>query len=160
MALPKEKESIVTAFVLDFETGGLSAQKSAATQLAVHAVRIDTFEVIGTYNMYFRPYNYKPLEKPERKVLRTKQELQDEQDKMMEYTDRALEVSGITMSMLENRGVDLKTGCEELIAFIVKNTLSTKSSDMPFIVGQNIQFDLGFLTQIMLYTGLWNEFCN
>lgn len=157
MPAPKEKGRIITAFVLDFETGGLSCQKSAATQLAVHAVRIDTFEVMETFNMYFKPYCRKPLEKPSKRVLKTKYELQDEGEELMEYSDEALEYSAITMSMLMN-GVDLKDGCEQFIEFVKRNSFKVKKSEKPFIVGQNILFDLGFLTQILTYTDLWGEF--
>ena len=154
----KEKEVIITALVLDFETGGLDPQKSAATQLAVHAVRIDTFEVMETYNMYFTPYCYKQMERPVRKVLKTKAELFEEEREMMKYSDKALEYSGITMDMLYERGVDLNAGCEALIEFVKRNTFNVKRSNKPFLVGQNILFDMGFLTQILLYTNQWENF--
>ena len=48
MAAPKTKSTILTAFVLDFETGGLDCQICGATQLSVHAIRMDTFEVMNT----------------------------------------------------------------------------------------------------------------
>lgn len=158
MAVPKEKEKIITAFVLDFETGGLNCQKSAATQLSVHAIRLDTFELMETYNMYFYPYNYKGLEKPVKKTLKTKQERENEEVKM-EYSDVALKYSGITMAQLLNFGVDLSDACERLIDFMKRNTFDVKASDKPFVVGQNILFDLGFLTQILLYSGKWDAFC-
>ena len=41
---------ILTAIVLDFETGGLDPKKAAATQLSMHAIRLDTFEVLETFN--------------------------------------------------------------------------------------------------------------
>lgn len=94
----KEKSTVITAFVFDFETGGLDPQKCAATQLSVHAVRLDTFEVMETYNMYFSPYNYKSLEKPAKKVLRSKYDTEEE--KPMLYESRALEISGVTMEKI------------------------------------------------------------
>lgn len=45
MAAPVEKSNVVIAIVYDFETGGLDCTKSAATQISLHAVRLDTFEV-------------------------------------------------------------------------------------------------------------------
>ena len=153
---PREKSKTITALVLDFETGGLDPQSCAATQLSVHAVRLDTFEVMETYNMYFYPYNYKCLEKPTRKVLKSKYDT--EEQKQMKYEERALEYSNITMNMLENLGKDLTDACTELIDFIKRNTFNVSKSDKPILVGQNILFDMGFLTQILLYTDLWGEF--
>lgn len=153
---PKEKSTTITALVLDFETGGLDPQKCAATQLSVHAVRLDTFEVMDTYNMYFYPYSYKPIEKPVRKVLKSKYDTEEE--KMMAYEDRALEYSAITLDMLTTMGVKLNDACAELIEFIKRNTFNVSKSNKPILVGQNILFDMGFLTQILLYTDLWGEF--
>ena len=41
MAAPKEKSKVITAIVLDFETGCGECQESGATQLSAHAVRLD-----------------------------------------------------------------------------------------------------------------------
>lgn len=49
MAAPKVEAKIYTAIVLDFETGGLTCVDSACTQLAMQAVRMDTWEVIDRY---------------------------------------------------------------------------------------------------------------
>ena len=46
MAAPKEKSKIITAIVLDFETGCGNCQESGATQLSAHAIRLDTFESV------------------------------------------------------------------------------------------------------------------
>ena len=46
MATPNNEKPIIVAFTLDFETGGLDCQDCACTQIAIHAVRIDTFETI------------------------------------------------------------------------------------------------------------------
>ena len=56
MAAPVEKGNIVVAIFYDFETGGLDCTKSAATQISLHAVRLDTFEVMAKYNAYIYPY--------------------------------------------------------------------------------------------------------
>ena len=55
MAAPVEKGNIVVAIFYDFETGGLDCTKSAATQISLHAVRLDTFEVMAKYNAYIYP---------------------------------------------------------------------------------------------------------
>ena len=80
MAAPVEKSNIVTALVYDFETGGLDATRCAATQISIHAVRLDTFEVMEKYTAYIYPYNRKSeLGKPKRKMLKNKYESDDEE---------------------------------------------------------------------------------
>ena len=60
MATPNNEKPIIVAFTLDFETGGLDCQDCACTQIAIHAVRIDTFETIDRYVKYISPYNKQP----------------------------------------------------------------------------------------------------
>ena len=54
----KEIKDIPVVFVFDFETGGLECQIHAVTQIAVHAIRLDTFETIGRFVKYIHPYPY------------------------------------------------------------------------------------------------------
>jgi hypothetical protein len=69
MATPKVEPKIYTAIVLDFETGGLTCIDSACTQLAMQAVRMDTWEVMERYEKYITPYNKQELGgTPKRKV--------------------------------------------------------------------------------------------
>lgn len=153
MAAPKEKSKIITAIVLDFETGCGSCQESGATQLSAHAVRLDTFEVIGKFNRYIKPYSKVNL-KAGRKVLVSKYEKDDvepmfyDEDKMRTYT-------GITMDLLNLRGVRLEDVCDEFIDFVKESTLDTSKNCKPFLVGQNVLFDIGFLQQIMVFTKRW-----
>lgn len=159
MAAPKEKVNTVTAIVFDFETGGLDAQKCAATQISLHAVRLDTFEIMEKLNLYISPYFYKSgLDKPARKVLKTKYEMQEEKERLMEYNQVALDVSGITMETLYAKGQDLQSVCRQILDFVQRNTLQVTASNKPFMVGQNVLFDIAFMQQIMLYTGLYDEF--
>ena len=157
MAAPKEKTHIITAFVMDFETGGLDCQKCAATQISVHAVRLDTFEVMAVFNKYIYPYQARPdIGKPKKKVLRSKYE-DDEEMETLAYEPKALEYSAITMDMLYTQGEELETVCNELMEFFKQYTLTSSKKYKPIFVGQNILFDLGFLQQIMSYCDLWNE---
>lgn len=159
MAAPKEKSNVVTAIVFDFETGGLESQTSAATQISMHAVRLDTFEVMDKLNLYIYPYNYIPgFDKPVKKVLKSKYDKEDEGDKMMGYDDKALEYSAITMEQLYSKGTQLQEVCERIIEFIEKNTLQVTKNNRPILVGQNVLFDISFLQQILLYTGLYGKF--
>lgn len=158
MAAPVEKTNVVTAIVYDFETGGLDATRCAATQISLHAVRLDTFEVMEKYSAYIYPYNKRPdIGKPKKKVLKNKYE--DNAEELMDYDDRALEYTHITMDMLYSMGKPLEDVCREICDFIKRNTFPVVAANKPFLVGQNPKFDRNFLQQIMLYTGLWPEFC-
>lgn len=153
MAAPTEKSKIITAFVIDFETGCGECQVSGATQLSAQAIRLDTFEVIGTFSHYIKRYNKKDIAKPKR--LKTKYECGEEMyynwDMMEKYT-------GITEELLRSEGEDLEVVAQAFIDFIKANTYDVSKMYQPILVGQNILFDEGFLTQILLYTGLWDEF--
>lgn len=157
MAAPKAKSNIITAIVYDFETGGLDCTKCAATQISLHAVRLDTFKVIDKYNAYIKPYNKKPdVGKTKRKVLKNKYDT--EEVELMEYSDRAMAVSGITMDVLNTLGKPLEDVCDEICEFIEKNTFDVVATNKPFFIGQNPLFDKGFMQQIMLYTDRWSRF--
>lgn len=157
MALPSNEKPIIVAFTLDFETGGLDCQDCACTQIAIHAVRIDTFETIDRYVKYIRPYN-KQSDKGQakRKTLRNKYETEDTVP--MKYEEKALTYSAITMDMLESMGVDIKEAAAEVVEFMQKNTRSTGRNTKPFLIGQNIGFDIGFFQQMMEYAGLTKTF--
>lgn len=78
MATPNNEKPVIVAFTLDFETGGLNCQDCACTQIAIHAVRIDTFETIDRYVRYIAPYNQQQDKgTTKRKILKTKYEQQD-----------------------------------------------------------------------------------
>lgn len=157
MAIPTEKGNVITAIVYDFETGGLDCTRNAATQISLHAVRLDTFEVMEKYSAYFYPYTRKQdVGKSKKRVLKSKYD--NEEEELMEYDDTALKYSDITMDMLYSMGRPLEDICREICDFIKRNTLPVVASNKPFLVGQNPLFDKGFLQQIMLYSGMWGEF--
>lgn len=158
MAAPVEKGNVVTAIVYDFETGGLDCIRCAATQISLHAVRLDTFEVMEKYSTYIYPYNKREdIGKPKKKVLKNKYE--DDFSELMDYDVKAMEFTQITMDMLYSMGKPLEEVCREILDFIQRNTFPVVASNKPFMVGQNPLFDNGFMQQIMLYTGLYPEFC-
>ena len=154
MAAPKVEPKIYTAIVLDFETGGLDPKDCAITQIAMQAVRMDNWELLESYQNYVAPYNQQDHSK--RKVLKTRQQL--EVQTSMKYEAKALEYSGITMDMLHSRGMELSVVAKDVIEFVQRNTLSKGTQCKPIIIGQNITFDLGFLQQMMIYTGQMKEF--
>ena len=162
MAAPKVDPKIYTAIVLDFETGGLTCIDSACTQLAMQAVRMDTWEVLERYEKYITPYNKQELGgTPKRKVLKTRQTLlEEEQGVPMKYEPVALTYSGITMETLNLLGVDIKEVANSVIEFAKRNTLSKGHQCKPILIGQNITFDIGFLQQMMNYAGLVKEYGN
>lgn len=157
MATSTNDRQIIVAFTLDFETGGLDCQDCACTQIALHAVRIDTFETIDRYVKYIYPYS-KQVDKgaSKRKVLRNKFEQADTIP--MKYEEKALTYSAITMDMLESMGENITQVAADVIAFIKKNTLSKGRNAKPFLIGQNIGFDIGFMQQLMEYGGQMKEF--
>lgn len=59
MAAPKDEPKIYTGIVLDFETGDLDPTTGACTQIALQAIRLDTWEVIDKYVSYIKPYHKK-----------------------------------------------------------------------------------------------------
>lgn len=159
MAAPSEKGNVVTAIVLDFETGGRVCKDCAATQLSAHAVRLDTFEIVGKFNEYIYPYA-KQVDAGKAKPKKLKNKYEEEpQPELMKYEEEALEYSGITMEDLNEKGKDISKVCELFIDFVKSVTLPAKSVCKPILVGQNILFDLGFLQQIFIYTGLWGDLC-
>lgn len=101
MAIPKTEQGIYTAVVLDFETGGLDCTRCACTQIAMQAVRLDTFEVLGRYVNYIAPYDRQPLGgAPKRKVLKTRREVELETAAApMDYESAALNYTDITMEL-------------------------------------------------------------
>lgn len=160
MATPKTEQGTYTAIVLDFETGGLDCTRCACTQIAMQAVRLDTFEVLGRYVNYIAPYDKQPLGGvPKRKVLKTRREVEQENTaEPMDYEPVALNYTDITMELLRSRGVALKQVAAEVIDFVRRHTLSKGARYKPVLIGQNIPFDIGFLQQMMAYAGLQKEF--
>lgn len=157
MAAPAVENRIYTAIGLDFETGGLAPVRCACTQIALEAIRLDTLEVFDRYAAYIAQYCKQELGAARRKVLRSKHELAQPTERM-DYEPRALEYSGITMERLEAQGVDLKEVAGAVLRFAERATLSKGTQCKPVLIGQNITFDIGFLTQLMSYAGLTKEY--
>lgn len=157
MAAPAVENRIYTAIGLDFETGGLDPVRCACTQIALEAIRLNTLEVFDRYAAYIAQYCKQELGAARRKVLRSKHELAQPTERM-DYEPRALEYSGITMERLEAQGVDLKEVAGAVLRFAERATLSKGTQCKPVLIGQNITFDIGFLTQLMSYAGLTKEY--
>ena len=52
---PKTEQKIYVGIGLDFETGGLDCRECACTQIALQAVRFDTWQVFDRYQAYIAP---------------------------------------------------------------------------------------------------------
>lgn len=157
MAAPKDEKPVIVMFTLDFETGSLKCQTGAITQIAIHATRLDTFERLGSYVRYVYPYNRKQIEGvgKKRKVLKSKYDT--EVAEPMDYEEKALTYSAITMNMLETMGEDICDVARGAVDFIADHTPKTPKNMKPFLLGQNIEFDKGFFMQMMEYAGLVPE---
>lgn len=154
----KTEAKIYTGIGLDFETGGLDCRDCACTQIALQAIRLDTWETLERYAAYVSPYRRKEAGQIIRKVLRTRQELKQEDGGLMKYEAAALNYSGITMERLYAQGIDLKAVAASTLDFAKRNTIGKGQQCKPVLIGQNIPFDIGFLQQIMNYAGLVNDF--
>lgn len=153
-----DKSTVVMMYVFDFETGGLKCQECAATQISIHAVRLDTFEMVDTLNLYISPYQYQESAgKAAKKVLKSKYE--DDAAPLMKYEEAALDYSAITMDMLERLGKPLEDVCDQILEFIETNSPKTSPANKPILCGQNVLFDIGFLQQIFVYTKRWEALC-
>ena len=95
---PQTEQKIYVGIGLDFETGGLDCRECASTQIALQAVRFDTWQVFDRYQAYIAPYGKQDAGLPRRKVLRTRHEQAKGQEYVpMKYEQAALDYSAITM---------------------------------------------------------------
>ena len=163
MAQSKDNTPYIVGLILDFETGGvpkkdLPVSQIGITQIALHAVRLDTFEKIGSLVKYVHPYQQKEIKAitPKRKTLKNKYDMPPQID--MVYDEKALEFTAITMDMLREQGLEIQDLAEEILKFIESVTVPKMPKNMkPIIIGQNITFDEGFLIQLFEFTGLLSE---
>lgn len=156
MAAPEIVKKVPVIITIDFETGGLDCQNAACTQIACQAVRLDTWEIMENYVDYIYPYNKKEVAGQKRKVLKKKVEV--EEGSLMAYEQVALTYSDIKMDTLYKVGKPMNEVAQNVIEFFKRNTISKGTNSKPMILGQNIQFDLGFLQQMMYYTGNTENF--
>lgn len=157
MAANKEQQ-VYTACILDTETGGLDATTSAITQLSCQMVRLDTFEIIGQFDRYIKPYPKGNFNPNPAKKLRTKKEIEKEENSFLEYNQRALDVTGLSLDFLKKNGDDIFEVADSFIDFVTKCTIGKSKAYKPIIVGQNIPFDINFLFHFFMYTGKMKEF--
>lgn len=147
MAKKEEDKSHNHIIAFDFETGGLDCQKCAVTEIGAVAFRADTFEQIWAYQSYILP-NY--TRKTKRNTLQSKKRVQQElftEDGFL-YEEKALTYSNITLELLEKKGKDIKVVAAEVFERFKAANLSGGRTTKPYLLGQNTQFDIGFLFQL------------
>lgn len=116
--------------LLDFETGGLSNQKNAATEVGMLAIAGDTLREIGRYEAKIE-YAYNPT---------------------LAYDERALTLTGISIEDLQENGVKITEVVDNMIALFEKaNKASVGKFSKVVLVGHNFGFDVGFLQQIFTH---------
>ena len=69
---PQTEQKIYVGIGLDFETGGLDCRECACTQIALQAVRFDTWQVFDRYQAYIAPYGKQDAGLPRRKCVTKK----------------------------------------------------------------------------------------
>lgn len=159
----KENTPYIVGLILDFETGGLPKKdlpvsQIAITQIALHAIRLDTFEKLGSFVRYVYPYEQRAVKAlaPKRKTLKSKYEV--EKPVEMVYDEKALDFTAITMDMLREQGVGLDELAQDMLKFIEDVVFAKTPKNMkPVFIGHNITFDEGFLIQMFEFTGLLKD---
>lgn len=114
--------------VFDFETGGTDPRTTAATEIGCLMVDGNTLEFKETYQSLIKPFS---------------EELQ--------YTEAAFKVTGLSLDILNNEGKDIKLVVSEIEDYILRNTPYKDQKYKPVLVGHNVQFDIGYLSQIFLF---------
>lgn len=121
--------------VVDCETGGLPSRlkkeattEVALTEIAMSIIDNEKLEIVESKSWLFKPYS----------------------DDLI-YDPQALQVTGITIDMLEKNGLEMKTAMKEIQDFCKKARAKTKK---PYLVGHNIiKFDLDFIENLWEFNG-------
>ena len=114
--------------VFDFETGGVDPRKNAACEIACIIVDGTTLEFKGSYQSLIKPFSEE-----------------------LTYEPGAIKVTGITKEMCESQGKPIIQVVDELCEFFLKAVTHKGPKYLPILVGHNVLFDIGFLSQIFLF---------
>lgn len=118
--MPDFKGRIV---VVDVETGGLSPDKNPITDIAAVVVDPYTDSVIETYQSFIKPYMPSDT-----------------------YMKKAMELTGLSISFLEENGKDVGEVMSEVVDLLIRNTVKVPRRTLkPIIAGHNVDFDIGFI---------------
>lgn len=108
--------------VLDLESGGLKPKENPITQMAFQIID-GNHNVVKSYNKYVKPYGG------------------------LELSDKALEVTGLSVDLLEKEGIPIEQAVLEVCEIHKEYTLGKGGRYKPVICGHNIPFDIGFLRE-------------
>lgn len=112
----------INYIVYDLETGGLSSETNAITEVAFIAIDGETLEETGRYTTFVQPYGD------------------------LGYDQRALDITGVTMDMI-NSGKEAKLVVKEIIDFI--SGQGKGRGKKPILCGHNIiAFDNKFMSRL------------
>lgn len=117
---------VPTLIIFDFETGGLDATKAACTEIALQCIDGETLREVGRYTSYIAPY-------------------------VAEYTQVALDYTGITIEKLNTEGKPIQQVGKEIFEWVKEMRQLTDTSSYtkkPVMVGHNVIFDIGFMQQL------------
>lgn len=114
--------------IFDVETGGLTPEKNAITEFALLSIRGDDFSELTRYQTYVQQY-----------------------DDNLEYTEGALNATGIGWKEI-NSGKSIQNVINDIVDQFKQSSVGKNKRDKPVLVGHNVQFDIGFLNQIMSYS--------
>lgn len=153
MAYVQEK-SVYIILTADLETSGLSPDKNAITQITAEALRSDTLEPIGVFNKYVYPYKKRVINPDKVKTTKSKRAVDAPIElELMEYSPKALQVTGITMEKLYEEGEQLDDVGTSFLKWIDCIDIPGEKTGKVLLCGYNFTFDIGFLLQMFDYTG-------
>lgn len=119
----KGKRSTPDYFIFDCETGGFNPKTDGLCELCGVFVDGRTLEIKDTYETILKPYG-------------------------KEYTAAAEKVHGLTVELLEEHGEIPEQVIAELITLFEKYNEDKKKSGQLILVGHNVTFDIGFLSEL------------
>lgn len=116
--------------VMDVETGGLDCTQCATTQVAIVGINTIDFTEIVAYQAYIKPYG-------------------------MRYDQKALDYTGTTKGMLEEKGKPIDQVAKEVVNVLeqINTAAKYKNRNRPMVAGHNVRFDIGFIGTLLIGSG-------
>lgn len=110
--------------VFDTETGGLDPKKNPIMEIALVALDMKTLDEVGRWESLVQPYND------------------------LQYDQVALDIHGISISEVTNKGIPLDECVTTLIKFYKQFTpRGDRGGGRPILAGHNLGFDVGMLRE-------------
>ena len=125
-------DKITQIICIDFETGGLDANKNPATEVGLISFRNNTFDEISRYESYIKPYD---------------------EENGLTYTQKALDSTNLSLDKLEKEGQKYTKVVNDLIKEFKKANTAGNKTKKPILLGHNIAFDIPFLMQLFDLAG-------